>query len=33
VFGPDVLAHLRGRRCAGSRGPRILPVPEPGRAA
>jgi NADH:ubiquinone oxidoreductase subunit F (NADH-binding) len=33
VFGPDVLAHLRGRRCARSRGPRILPVPEPGKAA
>jgi hypothetical protein len=33
VFGPDVRAHLRGRRCAGSREPRILPVPEPGRAA
>lgn len=33
VFGPDVRAHLRGRRCAGSRGPRILPVPEPGEAA
>jgi NADH:ubiquinone oxidoreductase subunit F (NADH-binding) len=33
VFGPDVRAHLRGRRCAGSNRPRILPVPEPGKAA
>jgi hypothetical protein len=29
VFGADVRAHLHGRRCAGSREPRILPVPEP----
>jgi NADH:ubiquinone oxidoreductase subunit F (NADH-binding) len=33
VFGADVRAHLHGRRCAGSREPRILPVPEPGKAA
>ena len=33
VFGADVRAHLRGRRCAGSRWPRILPVPQPGEAA
>ena len=33
VFGADVRAHARGRRCAGSRWPRILPVPQPGKAA
>lgn len=33
VFDADVRAHLLGRRCAGSRRERILPVPEPGRAA
>jgi NADH:ubiquinone oxidoreductase subunit F (NADH-binding) len=33
VFGADVRAHLHGHRCAGSREPRILPVPEPGKAA
>jgi len=33
VFDADVRAHLRGRRCAGSRQERILPVPEPRKAA
>ena len=33
AFGPDIRAHVRGRRCAGSRWPRILPVPQAGKAA
>ena len=33
AFGADVRAHVRGRRCSGSRWPRILPVPQPGKAA
>lgn len=33
VFDVDLRAHLRGRRCAGSRRERTLPVPEPRKAA
>ena len=33
AFGPDIRAHVRGRRCAGSSWSRILPVPQPRKAA
>lgn len=33
VFGEDLPRHARGRPCAGSRSPRILPVPHERKAA